>query len=417
MRHRSRRAGCHRELVSASTYRPRHLRSGASRAPVAGPWWPGPLGAITALVLIGALATVALKWASPDRTSSSPVVPLAAASAPISVCTQASIEDRAGLVLVVGLPGVTTAGDALVDRLAAAGVGGVMLRKENITGERQARDLVAGLRDRLGRHLLVAVDDEGGRVSSMTALGESISTARRLGQRGPDAARAAGRAMGDLLASIDADLVLAPVADLDAGPASGVIGDRSFGDDPTAVGVAATAFADGLHAAGVAVTAKHFPGHGGSGDPHVGDAVDPISSDDLLGADLVPFKALIAGGAEAAMLGHVEYPRVWGDLPASLEPRAYALLRSLGFRGVAITDALGMGAVHARFGFDLAPAMAVAAGADAVLVNQGDQVDVLRAGLVAAVRDGRLDDRRLNEAVGRVLELRGQSAAGVSCLG
>ena len=117
------------------------------------------------------------------------------------------------------------------------------------------------------------------------------------------------------------------------------------------------------------------------------------------------------------MVGHVSYPEVWGDLPASLEPRAYALLRSLGFDGVAVTDALGMGAVHARFGFDVAPAMAVAAGADAVLVNQGEQVEVLRDGLVAAVGEGRLDERRLNEAVGRVLTLRGQAAAGVSCPG
>ena len=74
-----------------------------------------------------------------------------------------------------------------------------------------------------------------------------------------------------------------------------------------------------------------------------------------------------------------------------------------------------MGAVHARFGFDAAPAMAVAAGADAVLVNQGDQVEVLHAGLVAAVRDGRLDEARLDEAVGRVLALRGQSSDGTVC--
>ena len=115
------------------------------------------------------------------------------------------------------------------------------------------------------------------------------------------------------------------------------------------------------------------------------------------------------------MVGHVTYPQVWGDLPASLEPGAYELLRRLGFDGVAITDALGMGAVHARFGFDVAPAMAVAAGADAVLVNQGDQVEVLHDGLVAAVHDGRLDEARLDEAVRRVLALRGQSPDGIVC--
>ncbi len=113
----------------------------------------------------------------------------------------------------------------------------------------------------------------------------------------------------------------------------------------------------------------------------------------------MPFEALIDDGAEAVMVGHVAYPEIWGDQPASLVPGAYELLRDLGFDGVAITDALGMGAVHARYGFDQAPAMAIGAGADAVLVNQGEEIDVLHQGLVDAVRTGRLDEARLDEAV------------------
>lgn len=290
-----------------------------------------------------------------------------------------------------------------------------MLRDDNIVGEEQARTLITGLRERLGPDLLVAVDDEGGRVTSMGALGQTVRSARRLGQEGPPAAEAAGRELGDLAASLGIDWVFAPVADLDDGPADGVIGDRSFGADPAAVAAAAGAFADGIRAAGLAVTVKHFPGHGGEGDPHRGDTVAPTTLDELRATHLVPFEALMQDGAEAVMVNHVTYPQVWGDLPASLEPGAYELLRRLGFDGVAITDALGMGAVHARFGFDRAPAMAVAAGADAVLVNQGDQVEVLHAGLVDAVHDGRLDEARLDEAVQRVLALRGQSPDGIVC--
>lgn len=319
------------------------------------------------------------------------------------------------MVLVVGLPGVTAADDPLVDRLAALGVGGVMLRDDNIVEEQQVRDLVTGLRARLGADLLVAVDDEGGRVSSMAALDQSVTSARRLGQRGVEAAHDAGQALGDLAASVGIDWVFAPVLDLDDGPASGVIGDRSFGADPDQVAATAGAFARGIHDTGLAVTAKHFPGHGGAGDPHRGDTIDDTTLDGLRAEDLVPFQALVEDGAEAVMIGHVIYPRVWGDLPASLEPGAYEVLREIGFEGVAITDALGMGAVHARFGFDRAPAMAVAAGADAVLVTQGDQVEVLHRGLVEAVHEGRLDEARLDEAVGRVLALRGQAPDGVVC--
>ena len=167
----------------------------------------------------------------------------------------------------------------------------------------------------------------------------------------------------------------------------------------------------------MAVTAKHFPGHGGTGDPHLDATVDDSSLADLMTEDLTPFRALIAQGAESVMVGHVTYPEVWGELPASLEPRAYELLRAQGFEGVAITDALGMGAVHSRWGFDEAPAMAVAAGADVVLVNQGDQVAVLHDGLVDAVEEGHLVEERLDEAVSRVLALRGQDPTGIVCVG
>ncbi len=377
------------------------------------PRWRMP--AVGVGLVAGVFGFAALRPVGLDDGSPSTTVALATDAEPIAVCTRASLEDRAALVLVVGLPGVTTADAELVDRLADIGVGGVMLRDENITGEEQTQELVAGLRDRLGADLLVAVDDEGGRVSSMGELGQSVSSARRLGQAGEDAAEEAGAELGELAASVDIDWVFGPVADLDDGPASGVIGNRSFGADPHDVAVTAGAFARGLRQAGVAVTVKHFPGHGGTGDPHRGDTIDNTTLASLNEQDLVPFRALIDDGAETVMVGHVSYPQMWDDLPASLEPRAYALLRAQGFDGVAITDALGMGAVHARYGFDVAPALALAAGADAVLVTQGDQVEMLHAGVVAAVREGRLDEDRLDEAVSRVLALRDQSSEGTVC--
>ena len=365
-------------------------------------------------VLAGLGGFIAL--APPDAVAPrSPDTTLAVEAEEIHVCTRASLEDRAGLVLVVGLPGVTDASDPLVDRLVTAGVGGVMLRDENIEDEEQAAGLVTGLRARLGEHLLVAIDDEGGRVTAMGALDQPVHSARTLTELGAEEAEEFGTDMGELARSIDVDWVFAPVIDLDDGPASGVIGDRSFGADPTVVSEVAGAFADGLHSTGLAVTAKHFPGHGGSGDPHLGIAVDDSTLAELEAADLVPFQALIHDGAEAVMVGHVAYPQIWGDHPASLVPEVYELLRAQGFDGVAITDALGMGAVHASYGFDQAPAMAIGAGADAVLVNQGQEVDVLHRGLVDAVRSGQLDEARLDQAAGRVLTLRGQPSEGSVC--
>ena len=396
---------------------PKHRQAASAPTGPTRPGWALPL-----LVSMMALGTAGVGLThTGDRSASGPPTTAGSERAngddDLNVCIRASLEDRVGLLLVVGIPGVTTADHPLVDQLVEVGVAGVMLRDDNIEGEAQTVELIQGLRQRLGDDLLVAVDDEGGRVTSMRALDQPVRSARRLGQADPETVREFGLDLGQRAASVGIDWVLAPVADLDDGPADGVIGDRSFGGDPTEVAVAASAFADGLHDAGVAVTAKHFPGHGGEGDPHTGRTVDPSTLAELERGDLVAFRRLVAEGAEATMVGHVTYPAVWGDVPASLAPGAYELLRAQGFSGVAITDALGMGAIHSQHGFDVAPAMAIGAGADAVLVNQGGSVLVLRDGLVAAVRDGRLDEARVDEAVRRVLTLRGQDPDGVVCTG
>src|SRR3546814_13186504 len=135
-----------------------------------------------------------------------------------------------------------------------------MLRDENLRSTGQAEELVAGLRERLGDDLLVAVDEEGGRVTSLRELGDRTPSARRLGQSGPEAAEEAGAELGERLRDLDIDWLFAPVVDLDGGPWDGVIGDRSFGDDPDAVAAAAAAFADGLRHARRSVTPQPFPG-------------------------------------------------------------------------------------------------------------------------------------------------------------
>lgn len=347
----------------------------------------------------------------PPRTT-----PVVAAGAAPGCAAPASVARRAGLVLVVGLPGVTRPDDPLIDVLEAVGVGGVMLRGENLRSTRQARTLVTALRDRLGRRVLVAVDEEGGRVTSLRALGGTAASARRLGRAGPKAARAAGEKVGEVATSVGIDWIFGPVVDLDDGPAGGVIGDRSFGGDPDDVTEVARAYVEGLRDSGLRVTLKHFPGHGrADSEPHAGTTADHRSKSDLIRADLVPFDALIDDGADAVMVGHVIYPEIWGRVPASLTPGTYELLRDRGFEGVAITDALGMGAVYNDWGFDESPAMALAAGADAVLATQGDRVEDLRDGIVAAVRAGDLDERRLNEAVRRVLDLRDEDPTGIVC--
>jgi beta-N-acetylhexosaminidase len=130
----------------------------------------------------------------------------------------------------------------------------------------------------------------------------------------------------------------------------------------------------------------------------------------------VPFQRAIDAGAPVVMLNHLGYRSMDPGLPASLSPMAYAALREMGFRGVAMTDSLGMGAVHGRWDFPEAAVMAVTAGADAVLATDGSHAVRMRDALVAAVRSGALPEERLSEAAARVTALAGGDPVALTCL-
>jgi beta-N-acetylhexosaminidase len=213
-----------------------------------------------------------------------------------------------------------------------------------------------------------------------------------------------------VLRSLGVNMNLAPVADLDSGPRH-VMRERSYGRSARVVARHAVAFVDGLQAADVASSVKHFPGFG-SASVNSDDALATISrtTRQLRAADLVPFRAAIQHGADSIMISHGVYRSLDRRNPASASPAAYRMLRTtLGYDGVAITDSL-----HAS-GFRRAtrgtPAdgcvRTIAAGADIALLT-GSLVDALscRARLVRAVRTGTLTQARVDEAALRVLRLK-----------
>lgn len=368
--------------------------------------------AVAARLIVVVLATLLGTWtlaSLPGPVEPTPGVDEAAAAEAPCV-PPPPVEALAAAVLVVGLPGVTTADDPLVAELAALGVGGIVLEDGNVVDAAQARALVDGVRARAPFGVLVVADEEGGRVSTTDALGARTPSARRLGEDGPEAARMAGRSVGTRLARLGVDAALAPVADVDGGPADGVIGDRSFSGDPDVAADAAVAFSAGLADVGLLRTAKHFPGHGGTADTHTA----PVVVDDIGPGALVPFEALVDEGVELVMLAHVGYRSLGDGGPASLEPAAYELLRDTGFDGVAITDDLGMAAVARPL--PEAVVDALAAGADAALFVDGTAAVGVRDAVVAAVRDGRLSAARLVDAVLHVLAARGIEPTGRTCV-
>jgi beta-N-acetylhexosaminidase len=353
------------------------------------------------------------RLAAPSSTTEAPTAPSAPPSA-ARPCQPAPLEARAATVLAVGINDATTAEAPLAARVAGLGVGGVILLGPNILDAAQARALIAGLRQRSPRPLLVAVDEEGGRVSRLRPILGSTPSARTLGQRSVADIVAVGAERGAVLRDLGFDLVLAPVVDADGGPAAGAIGDRAFASTPAQAGLRAAAFAEGVQRDGVAATAKHFPGQGGLPDSHDGEVVSTAPLAAVQDAARAGFGPVVNVGVGAVMMSHVTY-RALGSRPASLEPAAYRLLRSLGFKGVAMTDAVGMEAIVDQWSLPEATVLALTAGADLVLATPGDKALAMRDAVVAAVDDGRLPEWRLDEAVGRVLTLRGEDPSAMVC--
>lgn len=355
-----------------------------------------------------------------DSTSDGRVRPEAAARLPPGRpdCQPAPLPERAARVLVMGLPEVTQATDPMVDKLLELRVGGVLITPSNVESTTQVTSLIGAIRSRASQPLLVSTDEEPGRVSTFVDLFGPTPSARRLAaERSPAEVREFARQIGTKLAALGVDFDLAPVADLDAGASRGVVGDRAFSSDPDTTYQYALAYAAGLWDAGVRPLAKHFPGHGRStDDSHVQQTERvPATLDDLMATDIRPFRDLIDAGIPVVMMNHVSYSVFEPDVPASLSPKAYQLLRSLGFRGVAITDSLGMAAVNLRYHPSDAAVAAVQAGADGVLMTDGWAAENMRDTLVEAVQSGRLSEARLNEAAARMMALAGGDPMALAC--
>jgi beta-N-acetylhexosaminidase len=260
--------------------------------------------------------------------------------------------------------------------------------------------------------LLIATDQEGGRVARLRAPFTAFPPARVVGQTGdPDLARQAARAVGDELRQAGINWNFAPVADVNSNPANPVIGDRAFGETPEAVSPMVAAQVQGYREVGIAASAKHFPGHGDTAlDSHLDLPTLPFDLAAMNGRELVPFRAAIGAGVDAIMTAHILFPAVDpSGLPATMSRAILTdLLRgTLGFNGVIVTDCLEMKAVSDRWGTARAAVLAAIAGADLLLVchtpeRQQATLDALRE----AIRSGELPVERVNEAVSRVLALK-----------
>ena len=344
-----------------------------------------------------------------------------------------ALADKIGELVMVGFRGMALeASDPILQQVEAGQVGGVVLfdvdvatgSSRNVESPEQVRSLVAQLQEGAPSPLLVAMDQEGGRVSrlkerygfpatlSQQALGERQSLEVTASQ---------ARRTAEVLADVGINLNLAPVVDVNVNAASPAIGalERSFSADPAVVTDHARAVIEAHRDAGVLTAVKHFPGHGSApGDTHEG-FVDVTKA--WAPAELVPYRTLVSeGSVDAVMTAHVVNGQLDPQWPATLSPTTITgvLRDELDFQGVVVSDDLQMGAIADHYGLETAVHQALVAGVDILLfannnpqAYESDIAPRVVALVEALVRDGALTEERIDESVQRVRELRARLSA------
>ena len=280
-----------------------------------------------------------------------------------------------------------------IQRLRHPLIGGVILFARNFESPAQLVQLTSAIHALREPSLPIAVDHEGGRVQRFRQGFTAIPPMRALGERwnqSPDEAVAlaadVGLVIGTELIAHGIDFSFAPVLDVDWGE-SGVIGNRSFHQQPEVIATLGRALMRGLADAGMASVGKHFPGHGFvKADSHLEIPVDERSFEQIRDTDLVPFRELATGPMSAVMPAHVIYPAV-DPHPAGFSAKWLKdILRGqLGFTGVIFSDDLTMEGASVAGNVVQRAQAALEAGCDMVLLcNDPAKADELLAGLTAA---------------------------------
>lgn len=329
-----------------------------------------------------------------------------------SLLKQMTLREKIGQMLLCGFHGTEASGD--IERLLTeVPIGGVIYFARNVESPEQVELLSKGLqhiaRGRGNLPLWISIDQEGGMVARITEGIALMPGQMAIAAAGsPEDAYEAARISGMELKSMGINMNFAPVLDINNNPANPVIGVRSFGEEPEAVAEFGVHTIRGLQDAGLAATAKHFPGHGDTDiDSHLDLPVIAHGRERVERVELVPFRAAIAAGVDAMMSAHIYFPALEPQrLPVTLSPAVLSglLRKELGYEGLIVTDCMEMDAIAVHYGTVEAAVMAVEAGADLVLISHTAKLQRESFGaLVQAVESGRISEKRIDESVLRLL--------------
>jgi beta-N-acetylhexosaminidase len=348
---------------------------------------------------------VPVTHATPDPTE---------ASDPIALqVSEMTLDEKIGQMLLVGIDG-TVLDDQAKRMITEDKVGGIILYKNNITNLSGLVSLINSMKMSNSNNpapLFMSVDQEGGKVSRMP---KEYTTFPSNGTVGTHNDAAAAEKMGKLLAraviSAGFNMNFAPVLDINSNPDNPIIGDRSFGNSADRVIKLGIAEMKGIESEDVIPVVKHFPGHGDTSvDSHLALPIVNKTAAQLAKLEWLPFQAAIKEGTDAVMVAHILFPMLDPDKPASLSKIIIGeqLRGQMGYEGLVITDDLTMGAIMKNYDLATAAIDTVNAGSDILLVAHGydNEARVLDS-LVQNVKNGKIQETRIDESVYRILALK-----------
>lgn len=324
---------------------------------------------------------------------------------PPAAATELPLRAAVGQVLVMAFDG-TEAPEYVRRRIRRGEGAGVILFGGNVADAGQLRRLTRTIQRSARGGALIATDQEGGEIRNVPFAGPAAPQSALATPA--DAARGAAEAARGLR-RVGVNVNLAPVADVEPPTGGGALGGRLYPGPPRQVAALVTAALEAHERAGVAATAKHFPGLGrATTNTDDGSAEIAAPRRVLDAADLEPFRAAVAAGVPLVMAGHAVYPAYDPDRIASQSRTLLdgVLRDELGFRGVTITDSVEAQAVLDRSDVATAAVRSLKAGADIVLsTGSGSYRDVYDA-ILAAARRSPAVRTRVRVAAARVLELK-----------
>lgn len=323
----------------------------------------------------------------------------------------AELDRKVGRLFMCGLPGPTVDRETrrLIRDLQPCGL---ILFSRNVEDPLQLARLCRELQETAwnahGTPLLLAVDQEGGRVARLRAPFTEFPGNASIGAApDPEAqAEAFARTTAREMRLVGLNMDLAPVLDVGRGPLEEHLRGRTFGEDPAQVARLGGIVIHTLQQDGVLAVAKHFPGLGRTAeDPHVDLPEIVLEDGELEAVNLIPFRAAVEADVSAVMTSHAVYPSLDPGTPATMSRAVLkGLLRdALGFRGLIITDDLEMGAIRTGWGVPGGAAAAFGAGADILLVCEDQEaVRACHREIRSRLLQGEVPMERLHRSLKRI---------------